>query len=158
MCSYLWAYVALALWKQMYNCWLHIAYAACYSAASTLARATPMGPNSMGSLVYPILANLYMEEVESRDFTGTAPSHWFRNVDDTWVKIRTREVEAFRECKCCGQYHQVYMRRCQRRRSALLGLCSPHWRKKNPQCWGVQICIASLNLANIMLNHFSIVL
>ena len=39
-----------------------------------------------------------MEEVESRaliTFTGTAPSHWFRYVDDTRVKFRAREVEGF---------------------------------------------------------------
>lgn len=33
-----------------------------------------------------IVANLYMEKVESRaliTFTGTAPSHWLRYVDDT---------------------------------------------------------------------------
>ena len=53
-----------------------------------------------GSPMSPIVANLYMEEVESRaliTFTWTAPSHWFRYVDDTWVKIRAREVEAFPE-------------------------------------------------------------
>ena len=54
----------------------------------------------MGSQVFTIVANLYMEEVANRaliNFTGTAPSHWFRYVDDTWVKIRTNEVEAFTE-------------------------------------------------------------
>ena len=48
----------------------------------------------------PIVANLYMEEIENRaliTFTGNAPSHWFRYVDDTWVKIWSREVEAFTE-------------------------------------------------------------
>ena len=52
-----------------------------------------------GSLLSQIVANLYVEEVVSRTlitFTGTAPSHWFRYVDDAWVKIRTREVETFR--------------------------------------------------------------
>ena len=41
-----------------------------------------------------------MEEIASRafiNFTGTAPSHRFGYVDDTWVKIRTRGVEAFTE-------------------------------------------------------------
>ena len=54
----------------------------------------------MASPVYPILANLYMEEVEGRaliTFTGNGPIHWFRYVDDTWVKIRAGEVEAFTE-------------------------------------------------------------
>uniref|UniRef100_UPI0009B3C823 LOW QUALITY PROTEIN: uncharacterized protein LOC109967683 n=1 Tax=Monopterus albus TaxID=43700 RepID=UPI0009B3C823 len=53
---------------------------------------------AMGSPVSPIVANLYMEEIEKKalaSFTGTAPSHWFRYVDDAWVKIRTQEVEAF---------------------------------------------------------------
>ncbi|XP_060769143.1 mitochondrial outer membrane protein SLC25A46 isoform X1 [Neoarius graeffei] len=52
----------------------------------------------MGSPVSPIVANLYMEEVEHKaltTFSGVAASHWFRYVDDTWVKIRTHEVEAF---------------------------------------------------------------
>ena len=30
-------------------------------------------------------------------FRGTALSYWFRYVVDTWVKIRTREVEAVTE-------------------------------------------------------------
>ena len=44
-----------------------------------------------GSLVSPIVANLFMEDVEQRassTFSGTVPSHWFRYVDDTWVKIQ----------------------------------------------------------------------
>lgn len=47
-----------------------------------------------------ILANIYMKETESRalnSFKGTAPSHWYRYVDDTWVKIKTQEVQAFTE-------------------------------------------------------------
>ena len=51
-----------------------------------------------GSPVSPIVANLYMEEVEHRAlsfFSGTVPSHWFRYVDDTWVNIQTRELEVF---------------------------------------------------------------
>ncbi|XP_060756573.1 uncharacterized protein LOC132867607, partial [Neoarius graeffei] len=53
---------------------------------------------AMGSPVSPIVANLYMEEVEHialTTFAGVAPSHWFRYVDDTWVKIKIQEVEAF---------------------------------------------------------------
>ena len=52
----------------------------------------------MGSLMSPIMANLYMEEMEERalnSFTGTTPSHWLRYVDDTWVKIKTQESEPF---------------------------------------------------------------
>ena len=54
----------------------------------------------MGSLVSPVVDNLYMEEVDSRpliSLTGTAPSHWFRYVDDAWVKIQIRKVEVFPE-------------------------------------------------------------
>ncbi|XP_049914604.1 uncharacterized protein LOC126398968 [Epinephelus moara] len=53
---------------------------------------------AMGSPVSPIVANLYMEDVEYRalnSFKGTTPSHWFRYVDDTWVKIKTQEMQAF---------------------------------------------------------------
>ena len=55
---------------------------------------------AMGSLVSPMVANLVMKQVKGRvliTFTGTAPSHWFRYVNDTRVKIRAREVEAFTE-------------------------------------------------------------
>lgn len=54
----------------------------------------------MGSPVSPIVANLYMEEVECRalnSFEGITPSHWFRYIDDTWVKIKTKEVQALTE-------------------------------------------------------------
>ena len=50
------------------------------------------------SPVSPIVANLYLEEVESRaliTIPGTAPSYWFKYVDNTWLQIRARE--AFRE-------------------------------------------------------------
>ena len=53
---------------------------------------------AMGSPVSPIVANLYRDEVEHRtlsSFSGTDPSHCFRYVDDTRVKIQTRELEAF---------------------------------------------------------------
>ena len=51
-------------------------------------------------MVSSVVANLYVEEVESRaliTFTESAPSHWFRYVDDTWVKITAREVKTFTE-------------------------------------------------------------
>ena len=44
---------------------------------------------AIGSPVSLFVANLYMEEVEYRalsSFTGIVPSHWFRYIDDTWVK------------------------------------------------------------------------
>ena len=65
---------------------------------------------SMGSLVSRIVANLYMEEMESRaltSFKGTTPSHLFRSVDDTWVKIETQEV-LMEQNKICAQQHQAH--------------------------------------------------
>lgn len=50
----------------------------------------------MVSPVPPIAANIYMEEVEAKaltSFSGTTPRHWFRYVDDTRVKIKTKEVD-----------------------------------------------------------------
>ena len=52
----------------------------------------------MGSPVSPIVAKLYMEEVEERalnSFTGTTPSQLLRYVVDTWVKIKSQELDAF---------------------------------------------------------------
>lgn len=52
--------------------------------------------NYLNKEVAEIVASLYMEEVESRalsSITGTVPSHWFRYVHDTWVKIYTKELE-----------------------------------------------------------------
>jgi len=54
-----------------------------------------------------------MEEVESKalsSFKGTAPHHWFRYVDDTWVKIQTREVGAFTE-HINSEYRNIKFRR-----------------------------------------------
>ena len=41
----------------------------------------------MGSLVSPIVANLYMEhfEREALQSASNPPRYWFRFVDDTWV-------------------------------------------------------------------------
>ncbi|KAK7925859.1 hypothetical protein WMY93_008169 [Mugilogobius chulae] len=53
---------------------------------------------AMGSPVSPIVANLYMEEVEKKaltTFPDKPPSHWFRYVDDTFVKIKKQDLEAF---------------------------------------------------------------
>ncbi|RXN35800.1 hypothetical protein ROHU_003514 [Labeo rohita] len=53
---------------------------------------------AMGSPVSPIVANLYMEEVEKKaleTYSGTLPTHWFRYVDDTWVKIKINEIGPF---------------------------------------------------------------
>lgn len=53
----------------------------------------------MGSPVLPIIANLYVEEVESRALTSSQEPlpATYRHVDDTWIKTKTLEVEAFTE-------------------------------------------------------------
>ena len=52
----------------------------------------------MGSPMSPIVANLYMKNMEvlgTELFQGTIPIHGLRYVDDTWVKITTQEVKAY---------------------------------------------------------------
>ncbi len=52
----------------------------------------------MSSPVSPIVANLYMERFERvalESYTGTPPSHWFRYVDDTLVKLNKGELVLF---------------------------------------------------------------
>ena len=42
-----------------------------------------------GIPISPVLANMYMEHFEATaltSFEGNHPSHWYRYVDDTWVK------------------------------------------------------------------------
>ena len=68
--------------------------------SNTTADTTDRSTCAKGSPVCPIVANFYMEEVESRalnSFKGITSSHWFRYVDNTWIKIKTQEVEAFTE-------------------------------------------------------------
>ena len=53
---------------------------------------------AMGSPVSPIVVNLYMEDFEQKalaTYTGIPPSHWFRYVDDTWVKTKKNQLVAF---------------------------------------------------------------
>jgi len=55
---------------------------------------------SMGSPVSPIISNLYMERFEREalsTFNGTPPSKWYRYVDDTWVLIKSGELDRFFE-------------------------------------------------------------
>ena len=51
----------------------------------------------MGSPVSPILANLFMEELERRIMSSyeDAPRIWFRYVDDTFVIMERNKVEEF---------------------------------------------------------------
>ena len=52
----------------------------------------------MGSAVSLIISYLYMERFEHvalSTYRGTAPSKWFRYVDDTWVVIKQNELDCF---------------------------------------------------------------
>ncbi len=52
----------------------------------------------MGSLVSPTVADLSMEQVERKaldTYSGEVPNHWFRYVDDKWLKIKRREIDFF---------------------------------------------------------------
>ena len=87
---------------------------------------------AMGSPVFPIVANLYMEEVENRaviTFTGTAPSYWSRYVE-------YREVEAFPEHR-----HAVWTITSSslwKMSEETVSLCRTHWRRQKPQHWELQ--------------------
>ncbi|XP_072023154.1 uncharacterized protein [Amphiura filiformis] len=53
---------------------------------------------AMGSPVSPIVVNLFMEQFEQlalTSYAGTPPSHWYRYVDDTWVKLRKDQLAPF---------------------------------------------------------------
>lgn len=76
------------------------------------------------SPVSSIVANINIEEVESRASTScteTASSHWYRYVDNTWVKT-SKTLEVFRGT----QQHSRRKHRLggrQRSKSGLLGRC-----------------------------------
>lgn len=58
----------------------------------------------MGSPVLPIVAYLFMEEVEKRallSYLGTPPSHGFRYVDDIWEEIKSQDVAQFTDHITC---------------------------------------------------------
>ena len=74
---------------------------------------------AIGSPVSLIVANLYMDpnpypkpNTALLSLSGIVLSHWFRYVDDTWIKIKTRELEAL--------------------------LCSQNWRRHKSQHCGLQ--------------------
>ena len=53
---------------------------------------------AMGSPVSSIVVNLFMEHFERQaldSYTGTPPTHWYRYVDDTWVKIKVDQLVPF---------------------------------------------------------------
>ena len=53
---------------------------------------------AMGSPVSPIVVNLFMEHFERQaldSYTGTPPTHGYRYVDDTWVKIKVDQLVPF---------------------------------------------------------------
>ena len=54
---------------------------------------------AMGSPISPVVANLYMEQFESRalDTAPTPPTMWYRYVDDTMAKIHENTIDSFSE-------------------------------------------------------------
>ena len=54
---------------------------------------------AMGSPISPVVANLYMEQFESRalDTATTPPTMWYRYVDDTMAKIHENAIDSFSE-------------------------------------------------------------
>lgn len=84
----------------------------------------------MCSPVSPIVANLHMEEVEGKAlgfFRGTQPSHCFRYVDDTWVKIKTHEVERFTDHTNSGEQHFKFTQGVECPTTFFSGLCGNCW-------------------------------
>ena len=54
---------------------------------------------AMGSPISPVVANLYMEQFESRalDTAPTPPTMWYRYVDETMAKIHENAIDSFSE-------------------------------------------------------------
>ena len=64
---------------------------------------------AMGSPISPVVANLYMEQFESRalDTAPTPPTMWYRYVDDTMAKIHENAIDSFSEhLNSIGQHIQ----------------------------------------------------
>lgn len=58
-------------------------------------------------------------------FFGTTPGHWFKYVDDTWVKVKKKSRSGFVYCphQCSGSYQQAYLWSCHGR----FGLSGPQY-------------------------------
>lgn len=79
----------------------------------------------MSSSVSPIVANLYMEGVESTalgSFKWTAPVLGYRYAADTWVAIKTQEVEASTKQIHSSGLKQMFTRKDSRILDCVVGL------------------------------------
>lgn len=79
----------------------------------------------MSSSVSPIVANLYMEGVESTalgSFKWTAPVLGYRYAADTWVAIKTQEVEASTKQIHSSGLKQMFTREDSRILDCVVGL------------------------------------
>ena len=66
----------------------------------------------MGSLVSPIVANLYMKYFEREALhTASTPRHWFRFVDDTFVIQQESHKQLFLDHINSIDFYKVYFRR-----------------------------------------------
>ena len=78
----------------------------------------------LGPVMSLIIANIYMDELERRalnSYKGT-PSHWFRSVVDSWVKIQITEVDTFTE-HINSVDNIKSTRGCRKQQVAIFGLC-----------------------------------
>lgn len=79
----------------------------------------------MSSSVSPIVASLYMEGVESTalgSFKWTAPILGYRYAADTWVAIKTQEVEASTKQINSSGLKQMFTREDSRILDCVVGL------------------------------------
>lgn len=82
--------------------------------------------------------NIYMEEPEPKaltSFSGTFPNQQFSWMDDIWVKIEIKRVDA--TTHYLGTSGSL-LKMSGSRAFGLPGLCRTHWSWQKPQCWEVQ--------------------